>query len=354
MHGGGAQRSLLRLAQGISERGYDVDLVLARAEGPFLAEVPERVRIVDLGAKRVVSSLPALVRYLRRELPVVMLSAMDYVNIVALWSKYLTGGTLRVVVSERSTLSHAAQNSPTRRGRLMPKLIRRFYPWADEIIAVSKGAADDLAKVLDVPSERIQVIYNPIVTPDLRVKANARLDHDWFQSGQPPVVLATGRLEPVKDFPTLIRAFALVRKSRPARLLILGEGQERQKLEALVAQLGLERDIGLPGFVANPYAYMARASLFVLSSKWEGLPGVLIEALYCGAPLISTDCPSGPREILAGGKYGQLVPVGDDIALARAIEVSLADERKSAPSQSWQPFEMDTVVDKYIACLLGT
>jgi len=161
-------------------------------------------------------------------------------------------------------------------------------------------------------------------------------------------------LRPQKDFPTLIQAFAHVRRAYPARLLILGEGEERPALEALVRQLGLEQDVSLPGFAVNPYPYMARASLFVLSSRWEGLPGVLIEALYCGAPLVATDCPSGPREILRDGQYGQLVPVGDVTALAQAIETTLVSRTQGPPPESWQSFELEAVVNQYIRILFGS
>jgi glycosyltransferase involved in cell wall biosynthesis len=354
MRVGGAQRAMLKLAQGLSERGYAVDLVLARAEGPFLAEVPASVRVVDLKAPRVLASLMALVRYLRSERPEALLSALNYVNIVALWARRLAGVSTRVVVSERITPSHGAQHASRLRDRLMPQLIRRFYPWADGIVVVSKGVGDDLAQVAGLPRPHMQVIYNPIVTPELREKAQAPLEHPWFEPARPPVILAVGRLRPQKDFPTLIRAFAQVRQTRSARLLILGEGSERPGLEALVGQLGLEQDVSLPGFVANPYPYMARAPLFVLSSRWEGLPGVLIEALYCGALLIATDCPSGPREILADGQYGQLVPVGDVSALAQAMSLALAGKGVRPTQESWRPFEQETVVNQYLKVLLAS
>jgi glycosyltransferase involved in cell wall biosynthesis len=187
----------------------------------------------------------------------------------------------------------------------------------------------------------------------LKEKAHASLKHPWFERGQPPVILGVGRLSPQKGFATLIRAFSQVRQTRLARLLILGEGRERPMLEALVRELGLEQDVKLPGFTTNPYPYMSQASLFVLSSRWEGLPGVLIEALYCGTPVISTDCPSGPREILKGGLYGQLVPVDDVGALAPAIEMALAGKAPHPPQESWFPFEEEAVVDQYINFLLA-
>ncbi|MCH8877475.1 MAG: glycosyltransferase [Chloroflexi bacterium] len=356
MIGGGAERIALNLAGGMSEHGYDVDLVLARAEGPYLAEVPESVRVIDLRASRTLTSLPSLVRYLRRERPQAMLSVLGHANLIALWARRLAGVPTRVVVSVRNTLSRSAQRSPNLRKRLMLKLVRRYYPWADGIVAVSKGVADDLSQVAGIARDRIQVIYNPIVTPTLQAKARASLNHPWFMNGQTPVVLSVGRLTATnqKDYPTLIKAFAQVRLSRSARLLILGEGEQRSKLEAMVKQLGLEQDVSLPGFVANPYPYMAHASVFVLSSRWEGLPGVLIEGLYCGVPVVATDCPSGPREILKDGQYGQLVPVGDANALARAIEVSLEGNTPSPPAESWSPYELESVVSQYVNLLLGS
>ena len=349
--GGGAERTMLNLAQGITERGYTVHLVLAQAEGPYLAEVPESVRLVDLEAWRTLASLPALVRYLRRERPEALLSVL-HANTIALWARRLAGVSTRVVVCEQNTLSIEAQQASDWRDRILPRLNRRFYPWADGIVAVSKGVADDLAQVTGIPHERIEVVHNPVVTPELREKVQARLDHPWFAPNEPPVLLAVGRLTAQKGFPTLIQAFGRVRQARRARLLILGEGGQRPDLEALVRPLGLEQDVSLPGFVANPYPYMARASLFVLSSRWEGLPTVLIEASYCGAPIVSTDCPSGPREILRDGQYGQLVPVGDVAALARAIETVLAGKMPPPPRESWRPFELETVVNQYINMLL--
>lgn len=351
---GGAQRSMLKLSAGIAARGYQVDLVLARAMGPLLAEVPPSVRLVDLGARRTVTSLPALVRYLRHERPTALLSVL-HANMVALWAGRLVGDGLRTIVSERNTLSREAEHYRSSvRMQLMPKLARLFYPWADGIVAVSEGVADDLSSVTGLPRERIRVIYNPIVTPKLAEMAQAPLDHPWFAAGQPPVVLAVGRLEAQKDLPTLIRSFALVRQHRPARLLILGEGEERPALEALVDELGLQGDVGMPGFVPNPCPYMARAALFVLSSRWEGLPGALIEAMYCGAPIVATDCPSGPREILANGQYGQLVPVGDVTALAQTIEAALAHGVPRPTREGWRRFELDTVVSQYLDVLVGS
>ena len=236
----------------------------------------------------------------------------------------------------------------------MPWLAKNLYPWADGIVAVSQGVGDDLAQFVDLDGKHIHVIYNPVVRPELHELARQPLDHPWFRPGEPPVVLGVGRLNPQKDFGTLIRAFAKVVQTREARLLILGEGAQRDELEALVKELHLVQQVSLPGFATEVYAYMSRASLFVLSSKWEGLPGVLIEAMCCGTPVVSTDCPSGPREILKNGMYGDLVPMGSVDALADAIATNLDGGSTGPPRESWRRFEPETVVNQYLEVLLGT
>jgi glycosyltransferase involved in cell wall biosynthesis len=224
-----------------------------------------------------------------------------------------------------------------------------FYSWADNIVPVSQGIADDLTKMSRRPLKNMSVIYNPVVTPELLAKAKEPIDHPWFALGEPPVILGIGRLHQQKDFPTLIRAFALVRQKRSARLMLLGEGPDRDKLEALIKKLDLTNDIALPGFVHNPYAFMSKASVFVLSSLYEGLPTVLIEAIALGTKVISTDCPSGPAEILDSGRYGSLVPVGDIQALAETILTTLNKPVDAkALKQRSQQFSYENAVNKYL------
>jgi glycosyltransferase involved in cell wall biosynthesis len=258
-----------------------------------------------------------------------------------------------LVVNEQNTISLTTQHTRRRRQRLVPTLIKHFYPWADYIIGNSQGVAADLGKITGLPAERIRVIYNPVVTPELQAKTQAPLQHPWFAPGQPPVLLAVGRLTQQKDFPTLIQAFAEVRRHQAARLLILGEGPDRPQLEGLIKTLNLEQDVALFGFVENPYAYMARAALFILSSRWEGLPTVLIEALFCGVPVVATDCPSGPREILAGGQYGALTPMQDVATLAATMRTALAGQTPRPTTASWQPYELHTIVNQYMQVLVG-
>lgn len=353
LYDGGAERILLNLAERMALRDFRVDLVLARAEGPYMAQVPNTVRLIDLKAARVFRCLPALMRYLQSERPVAMLSAL-YANLPALWARRITGIPKRVVISEHNTLTRVSNSEKDLRWKLYPELAKWFYPWADGIVAVSRGVADDLIPAARLSPESVQVIYNPIVTPDLQEKSRCRVEHPWFGAGEPPVILGVGRLTAQKGFDVLIEAFAQVRRSQRARLLILGDGEERPMLEARIRQWGLSKDVDLPGFVSNPYPYMALSALFVLSSRWEGLPTVLVEAMALRTPVIATDCLSGPREILGDGQYGRLVPVDDPCALAMAILDSLAHRRAPALDDSWKPFEADSVTDQYLNLLLGS
>lgn len=352
MTSGGAERAIAKLASGFAERGQVVDLVLARAEGPFLAELHPDVRVVDLGVGRLATAVVPLARYLRRERPAAVFSALDYVNVIAVVARALSRVDVPLVVSERNTLSAAVTNSPSRRTRWMPRFIRWTYPHATTVAAVSPGVAEDLVELCGLAPESVVVLNNPVVTPEVARMRTEPVTHPWLRDGGPPTVLAAGRLTAQKDFPTLLAAFAAVRRSRPARLVILGDGPLREELEELVARLGLSDDVSLPGFCANPYPAMSAADVFVLSSRWEGSPGALIEAMYCGAPVVATDCPSGPRQILDGGRHGRLVPVGDAAAMADAIVDALEGRVPPAPPESWLPYQQDRVLTSYLGLLL--
>ncbi len=343
---------MLNLACGLAARDVRVDLVLASADGAYLSRVPDAVRVVDLGAKRVLTSIPSLQRYLSTERPETLLAAIAYANISAPWAHRLAGVPVRVVIGIHNTFSIASRGAAMKRSRALPFLARWFYPWADGIVAVSSGVADDLAQTLGLDRSHIDVIYNPVVTPELYEQAGEPLSHPWFAEGADPVILGVGRLTAQKNFPLLIRAVARVRRQRPVRLLILGEGEERAALEALVHDLGLDGCVALPGFVDNPFAHMRQAHLFVLSSIWEGLPTVLIEALACGCPVVSTDCPSGPMEILDGGTYGALVPMRDEEALANAIIASLENPIHGEQlEQRVSEFTIDYATEQYLKVL---
>lgn len=351
LYGGGAERVILNLAHGFLDHGLSVDLVLARAEGPYLEQVKPGIRVIDLNAQWMPSSLPKLVRYLQMVRPTTLLSALHYPCEIALWAKRLAGEPTRMIVSEHNTLSLEAEQTPQMSVRLTPLAARLFYPWADEIVAVSQGVADDLASITRLAVDRIQVIYNPIISSGLLTLAQEPVDHPWFKPGEPPIVLAVGRLHPQKDFPTLLRAFSQVRQDRAVRLMILGDGPERDSLGQLIQDLKLSEDVALPGFVQNPYAYMAKAAVFVMSSAWEGLGNVLVEAMAVGTPVISTNCKSGPAEILADGKYGSLTPVGDSQAIAAAILAVLDGDRKQIDPTWLNQFTLETCVQKYLDVL---
>jgi glycosyltransferase involved in cell wall biosynthesis len=348
LQGGGAERVILNLAQGITERGIPVDLVLAAAEGAYLDQVPPAVRVVNLRAPRVLRSVGSLAGYLRRERPRVLVSSLSHANLVALWAARLAGRGTPVVVTEHNTMSQSAIEQGRLERGLWPPVLRTFYPWASHVVAVSHDAADDFARTSGIPRDRVEVVYNPVITPTMMALARQTPDHPWFAPGQPPVILGVGRLTRQKDFPTLIRAFAEVRRRRPAHLIILGEGEDRPQVEALVGELGLADDVALPGFRDNAMAFMAGSALFVLSSAWEGLPTVLIEALAAGTRVVSTDCPSGPREILQDGRLGTLVPVGDPAALARAMVDALDHPSGLVPLDALTPFTRDAAVDNYL------
>jgi len=352
MYGGGAERIMLNLAQGIASRGFKVDLVVGISDGPLLEQVPQCVNLVELGASRSIYALPALIKYLRRVKPYAMLTALNRVNLMAIWAKRLTGYPTRLVVTEHNTLSVGTKNTKMLREKAYPMLANIFYPWADGIVGVSQGVSDDLAKTARIKRERIQVIYNPVITDEMRKKAAAPLKHPWVQPGEPPVILAIGRLSEQKNFSLLLNAFSILRKQQPVRLIILGEGPLRAELEAQINSLNITEDISLPGWVENPYAYMMHTDALVLSSSWEGLPTVLIEALYCQTNIISTDCPNGPQEVLAKGKYGQIVPMNDADALAQAMEKAISGNAPRPTDDSYAPYEMDTVVNQYVNIML--
>jgi glycosyltransferase involved in cell wall biosynthesis len=351
LSGGGAERIILNLMQGITARGLPVDLVVAAAKGPLLNQLPPPVRLVDLHASRVLRSVAPLAGYLRREQPRALVSSMNYANLVALWSARLAGRGTPVVVTVHTTPSHSRPQQSRPTARLWPPLVRRFYPWASSIVAVSRGAADDLAQWSGIPRHLVQVVYNPVITAEGLAAARQPPDHPWFGPGQPPVILGVGRLTAQKDFPTLLRAFAEVRRQRAARLIILGEGEDRSALTALAEELGVAQDVDLPGFRDNALAYMASSALFVLSSAWEGLPTVLIEALAVKTPVVSTDCPSGPREILQEGRLGALVPVGDAAALAAAMIQAMDGPELTIPPDALTPFTREAAVDHYLRLL---
>lgn len=326
----GVDRAMRNLIPALAGRGYRIDLIRVRRHGPHLEPVPHGVRVIDSGASTTYLALPALVRYLRRERPAVLLSDKDRVNRTALLARWLAraSGT-RLILSSGTTVSVDLQHRGFFERALQRWSMGRLYRHADAVIVPGRGVADDMAAYTGLPRACIRVVPNPLVPPALLRERPSPPEHPWFEAGAPPVVLGVGELSPRKDFATLLRAFARLRAQRPCRLMILGEGRERTRLLALADELGVGEDVALPGFVDGPFAYMAHAAAFALCSRWEGLPSVPVEALAAGTPVVATDTP-GSREILEDGRLGPLVPIGDETALATALVAVLDAPRDEA------------------------
>ncbi len=349
--GGGAERVFANLSYGLVQAGLEVDLVLGQVSGDYLHLLPDSVHVVDLGGHRILKSVRPLAQYLRQAQPDVLFSTLDHANLVALWARWWARSKTRIVLRIASTLSVYLKNTEHAQDRWLRYLIPLFYRFADGITANSQASAEDAAKVARVDPARVRVIYNPSVPPTLQERKNAQPDHVFFTQDL-PVILGVGRLNMSKDFATLIGAFAKVRQQMPVKLLILGKGPERDNLLQLARSLDVGQDVSLPGFAANPYAYMAHADAFVLPSRYEGLPNVLIEAIACGCSPISTNSPGGSAEILGHGQYGRLVPVGNINALADAILQTL--QNPIAPeklAQRAQDFTLDATLPQYLDLL---
>ena len=318
LEGGGAERAMLDIGRGLAHRGYVVDLVLMQSTGPYLEDVPDSVRVVSLNSYGLLATLPALMNYLRRWRPSVLLSTLSTCNTAALLARLQLRRCLPVIVRQASHFS-TDRASRSLRGRVALAVERALWRFADAVVTNSRAGADDVKRIAPRISPRVRVIPNPVVWPDLRALAAEPVDHPWLRDDDVPVVLTAGRLNPVKNHAALLRAFALVAIERTARFVIIGEGAERDRLLALAGELGIADRVDLPGFQRNPFAWMARARVFVMSSLFEGSPNVLVQAMACGTTVVSTDCPGGTREILGDGAWGALTPVGDHRALAAAI-----------------------------------
>jgi glycosyltransferase involved in cell wall biosynthesis len=351
--GGGAQRAMLLFARELLARGDGVDLVTARLDGRLTRLLPPAARVVNLDRRGVLPALPGLASYLRRARPDALYSTMAYCNVVALLAARLAGSAVPVVVRE-ANVPLSAEGSASPSGRLIHRLMRLTYPWARGVIAVSDDVAAELGRISARLGSRICVLPTPVVSEDVLRSAEQPLDDPWYAPAAPPVVLGVGRLVPQKDFATLLRAFALVRHRTAARLVVLGEGPERAELVALAGALGVAEDVRLPGFIDNPFPHLKRAALFVLSSRWEGMPTALLQAMALGTPVVSTDCPGGSRDALQQGRFGTLVRPRDPEALAGAIAAALGSPRRAdAAEYVRHRFGSHAAAARYLSLLDG-
>ena len=357
---GGICVVVTKLLQGLNYRNFELDLIVQSAEAAKLFPgIPSQVRIINLNTqfqvrfKSAVIIISPLSKYLKKEKPDALICHLTLVNYLTVIARLLTRSLTHLILVEHFPFLELQKQLAARQKSFIkvPFLYiqRWLYLQANAIVAVSQGVAKSFEAGLGLSPGSVKVIYNPVVDRNLLHKAKTPLENYWFSENQPPVILTVGRLLPPKDFSTLIQAFAKLRKKRPLRLLILGEGDLRPKLESLITKLGIDKDVSLPGYTSNPYSYMAKSAVFVLSSNFEGLPTVMIEALACNCQVVATDCPYGPKEILANGEFGRLVPVGDVSALALAIELAL-DKPLSLEKikQRSENFTVESSVDSYL------
>lgn len=354
---GGADRVTIKLLQHLDRSTFQPSLVLVKKDGVLLDQVPEDVPVIDLGVSRLRFSWLKLALILHREKPDIFLSTSSGGNLVAALAHAIVPNAHRsLILSERNTFTEVRRE---RRPHWLPvvPVTKHLYKRASRIIAVSEGVAKDLREALSLPEGLVTAIHNPVVDEELYELADQPIDHPWLREDV-PVLLAVGRLVPQKDYPSLLRAFSAIRRERPLRLIVLGEGEERKRIERYAQQLGIRHDVDFPGFVENPFPFMRRCTVYVLASRFEGLPGALIQAMACGAPVVSTDCPSGPSEIIHSGSNGFLVPVGDWKQLAASIE-SLLDNpelRRSfsdAATKAAAEFGVTPMIHHYEQALLS-
>ena len=392
--GGGAERKALSIAAGLLERGHEVDILVHRLVCHYPDEVPGRVRLFYLSIRgddetrglldrlavvpqplfpeptpwrARIPRTALLCKVREKQLPLLMTtrpprwaagiaayvdrerpSALLAMNVLAVTATTMASSLIRRPTRVVGTL-HDVLSS----GRLHQRA-RRSYPFADSAVGISRGTTAELEGIPGMARDRIHTIYNPVVSTELDRRARESPRHPWFDDRPCPVILAIGRMKKVKDFSTLLRAFARLLVRRPARLIVLGKGRLQPSLLSLARELGIAEHVDFPGFKENPYAFLAKADLFVLSSRHEALPTVLIEAMACGCPVVSTDCPFGPREILEDGRLGPLVPVGDAEALADAMALTLEEPQgREALRQRASFFSVDRAVDQYEKLLLG-
>ncbi len=344
---------ITNLCGGLARLGAQVDLLLIRREAPYTLSSSESIRVLPLRANHNLSAVPEIAAYLRRERPRAVLAAKDRAIAAVALARRLAGVECRVVGRLGTTVSAGiAHKNPLARW-MRKRMMRLAHASINGTVCVSRGVAQDLASITGLPLDKFPVIPNPVITADLKVMAEDGPNHPWFLKEGAPVIMGMGRLTRQKGFDTLIRAFAMVRRQMDARLLILGEGRDRPQLEALAEALGLAGSVDLPGFSPNPYAMLSRASLFCLSSRWEGSPNALTEALALGTPAVSTDCPSGPREILRDGEVCPLVPVDRPEAMAEAMIRTL---KNPPPAELLRaaaaPYSLEASARRYLDILL--
>lgn len=348
LDGGGAERAFVELANRFASMGARVDLVLARAKGPYVAEISPQVRTVDLGCDRILKSIPGLVAYLLRERPDAIVSGLDLANVAAIIACTLTCHRSRAVLTQRSILRDCWRLERPQTHRAWLAMLKAGYSMARLIVSNSHAASDDLHEGFGIPRQRLAVIHNSVDLRKIEMLAAEDPGHPWVTPSAKPLILSVGSLTPLKDFRTLLHAFAIVRQSRDCNLIVLGEGTERPMLERLAREIGIANAVQFPGFDSNPFRWMARARVLASSTLAEGCPNVIQQALACGTSVVATDCPGGTSEILEGGKWGRLVPVRDPRAMAIALIQALDDTAPPEVRKRAADFEPVRNAEQYL------
>lgn len=345
--GGGAERVMVILANGFAARGYDVDLVVARASGPYHKLVSKEVRVLGLGA-RLLSCLLPFAAYIRSEKPTCVLAAGEHACVISLFAGLLSWRHPRIVLTLHTNIRTPIGHRRGLKERTNTLLLQALFRFSDCIVAVSDDLRREAIQLIGGDKSKYLTAYNPIFSHELTVLAAESPRHAWLEGNSVPVIITVGRLVKEKAFDTLLRAFSLLVKHVEAKLIILGEGPERRRLETISCELGVQDRVDFVGFVVNPYAYLSRARVFVLSSRWEGFGNVLVEAMAVGTPIVATNCPFGPREILEEGRWGTLVPVDDPQALSEAIRATLDSKaHRSDLKQRARFFSIDRALNLY-------
>lgn len=347
--GGGAEKILVTLANGIAERGMLVDIVAAKAEGPVLQLVSSKVNVIDFGCTRTISAIFPLARYLKNARPTALVSSVIHANIYASISHRLARSQSNLVLRVAGPEHTSSSNIPWYKRRILKTLTRWAYRYTDSIVSVSHELEKSIRTALELDKDAlVEVIYNPIAT-DFAEASEQAIEKPLNGDPETPLIIGVGRLIEPKGFRDLIAAVEMVSRQRPVRLAILGDGPDREKLLSLVESLGMTEQVTLPGFVSNPLPYVKSSAVFVLSSHLEGLPNALIEAIVCGVPVVATDCPTGTAEVLEYGRIGALVPVSDIEKMADAILDVLEGRVIEFDRQKWRSqFETDVIIDQYL------
>ena len=356
---GGAERVIIDIANNLSKRGFLIDIVLAKSGNIYLDEISPSINIIDLNCRSTILSLLTLSRYIKKSRPNGIISALSHANCVVLLARKITNKNTKIVVSERNISYRNTLNKTGIKRIILDWLIKYLYPEAKCIVTVSKGVSKSIINTYQFKSHKVRCIYNPCDFEKIKKLKSKGILNDGiindFQSENKKIILSVGSLTIQKNFSLLINAFKIVRRQINCKLIILGEGPERSKLEELCRNLEIDnKSICMPGFIANPFPYMKACDLFVLSSSWEGLPNVLIQALACHCKIVATDCDAGPREILEDGKWGRLTKVNDIKALANTMLEELKEKDKQNPNSNiggLNRFNIDKVTDQYLEAL---